>query len=241
MIYAIGDIHGSMTELKALRNQIMKHAANIPEPHTVVCLGDYIDRGENSKHVVQFLARKPFTNFQHIYLLGNHEEMARDVYKLEYRFGTWVDVWLNNGGETTLYDYGLTRDDLGDHDKDPEDLLNFINSLQRHWRKGKFFFVHAGVQPLRKLKNQTGENLRWIRRPFLEYTGDWEDVFDTARMTVVHGHTPITYDPQKGVSDRSNVPLILGNRINLDTGAVASGKLGCVMFDNEGQTIKGTL
>lgn len=242
MIYAIGDIHGSYIELFELHKRIMYHASLIPEEHTIVCLGDYIDRGDNSKKVIDFLTKKPFTGFKHIYLMGNHEEMARDTYKMpsDGRWGPLVRTWIDNGGETTLRDYGLTHNDLSDDTKDPEDMIEFFSGLQRYWRKGKFFFVHAGVQPLRKLSNQSSVDFLWIRQKFLEYTGDWEDVFGTTKMTVVHGHTPISYDPHKG-NERSNEPLILGNRINLDTGCVWSGKLGCVMIDNGGNSIKGVI
>lgn len=238
MIYAIGDIHGSMLELKALHNIIMRHSKAHDEEHTVVFLGDYIDRGENSKHVVDFLSKKPFKGFKHFYLKGNHEDMVKNVYDLspEMRWGSWVNMWVGNGGDTTLRDYGLFTHDIGLSTNDPHDLLEFIKMCQPNYRKGNFFFVHAGIKPHRLLKNQTRDDMMWIRREFLEYTGDWEETFGKKDMIVVHGHTPISYDPRRNGNPK-NEPLVLNNRINLDTGLISTGKHGCIVIDNNGNEL----
>ena len=195
--YAIGDIHGMLDALREIEGKIARHAAQHgDDAPTVVYLGDYIDRGSDSKGVIEHLAANP-RHFRQILLKGNHEELA---------ISDW-GLWLDNGGVETLQSFGLTRPPL------PPSVISWINQLKFFHRDGKWFFVHAGIEPQIALNAQNPSTLLWIRRPFLDWRGSMpEDV------TVVHGHMP---ERKRVVSDQ---------RIGLDQGACYGGALACGVF-----------
>ena len=203
--YAIGDIHGCLTELQDIISRCQRDASK--EPAKFVFLGDYIDRGQESRGVVEFLIDLQAKHGDLIVCLaGNHEELALDAFSSGQH-----ENWLRNGGVETLRSYGI-----GSAAYLPPHHVDWFNTLIDQHDDGQRLFVHAGINPLRPLNQQDDHDLRWIREPFLS------DVRDYGRL-IVHGHTPI----------RTGVPDQRPNRLNLDTGAVYGGPLSAAVFTDE--------
>ena len=221
LVYAIGDVHGRLDLMTKMLEAIRAdaHASNyFARPH-VIFLGDYIDRGPESRGVIQHLVELWASGeFQLECLFGNHEERMLDFLGDE-RYGP---AWMRCGGEAALLSYGVrppplaeaeakawtrTRDELDD--VLPPSHLRFLFSLRDMAQIGDYAFVHAGVRPGVPLDDQDPKEMRWIRRPFLDHEEPFEKV-------IVHGHTPV------------EKPKIGGNRINVDTGAFLSGRLTAV-------------
>jgi serine/threonine protein phosphatase 1 len=203
LTYAIGDIHGSLDKLRSLLTRCDEHAAG--RPRTLVFLGDYIDRGPESCGVVdcvRALSRRGSV----VALKGNHEDMALSVIDGDGS-APW---WLNQGGMATLESYGIVM-----ASEIPRAHVDWLRALRLSYDDGRRFFVHAGVNPGLPLDAQTGEDLLWIREPFLS------DRRDYGRL-IVHGHTPLG----------TGLPELRGNRLNLDTAAVFGGPLTAAVFDD---------
>lgn len=235
-IYAIGDVHGRRDLLEKLIDQIDEDSTSLPEgtKRTLVFLGDYIDRGLQSKDVIEFLLSERLQSFERVFLMGNHEE-ALLRFMNEVSFGK---QWVRYGGAETLYSYGLqppqnSRAAMQSHEameayqrawdkvwtefrnRLPEAHLKFYQGLQHYYVAGDYLFVHAGLRPGASLQEQTVRDMLWIREEFLEDADQFPQI-------VVHGHTPTD-----GVF-RDN------RRIGLDTGAFISGKLSAVrLFKDE--------
>jgi len=221
LVYAIGDIHGRLDLLLDLEARIAAHAKPHPASHRVlVYIGDYIDRGQDSAGVVEHLVAGPPAGFERVLLRGNHEQFLLDFLDRPANGVSWV----SNGGLETLQSYGiqLTEADQGDSLKDtlanvgarfraalPPAHLAFYRTLRPRHRIGDYLFVHAGIRPGVPIEDQTESDLLWIRYDFLDSRDDHGAV-------VVHGHTP------------TDKPEMLPNRIGIDTGAFASGRLTCV-------------
>jgi len=218
-VYAIGDIHGSMAELQQLHELIQQDAATYSGKKTIVYLGDYIDRGEHSRQVVDLLLDAPLTGFNSIHLLGNHEQSLLDF--LEHP--RLVAAWLSYGGRATLHSYGVrlapdfrneylevVRDDLVR--QLPQRHLEFYRSMRTYYLAGSYCFVHAGIRPGVPLNEQRNEDLLWIRDDFTQSQVRHDHI-------VVHGHS-ITSE----VDWREN-------RIGIDTGAFHSGVLTCLVLE----------
>lgn len=204
LVYAIGDIHGSLQKLRDLMTQCRRHADG--RAATFVFLGDYIDRGPDSRGVIDALmdlqSRQPD---RVIALKGNHEAVALEIADGE----TDPEHWLREGGVATLRSYDI------EHPRDlPDEHIAWLRSLPFCHDDGHRFFVHAGVDPEKPLGAQCDHDLIWIREPFLS------DERDYGRL-IVHGHTP----------QLSGQPDFRGNRLNLDTGAVFGGALTAAAFD----------
>jgi serine/threonine protein phosphatase 1 len=185
-----------------------------------VTLGDYIDRGPDSRGVIDRLAGNPFPT-PYVALRGNHEAML-DEFLADPSVGP---QWRSQGGEQTLQSYGVAvRHMAGRANVQAAELLRaamprehvgFLRSLRMSFTHGPFFLCHAGVRPGVPLDKQRDEDLMWIREEFLFSTADFGKI-------VVHGHTPM---PE---------PEVLPNRINIDTKAFASGRLTCVVLEPDG-------
>lgn len=206
--YAIGDIHGSIELLRRLLARCDRDADG--EPMSFVFLGDYIDRGPDSRGVIETLmALQARAGDAATFLMGNHEALCLDV------LDDKIDPvsWLANNGEATLRSYGAKRPkDL------PADHVAWLRALKLFHDDGLRFYAHAGIDPERALDAQDPRDLVWIREPFLS------DMRNYGRL-IVHGHTP----RKSGAYD------LRPNRLNLDTGAVYGGALTAAVF-NDAQT-----
>jgi serine/threonine protein phosphatase 1 len=222
-IYAIGDIHGRADLLETLLLQIDVDRILYPSPRPIVVfLGDYIDRGPTSREVIDLLLEYE-RGQETFFLKGNHDGFL-------HRFlsdSAFLDEWRLCGGLETLVSYGLSPSINPDAFEQtclaselaksiPKRHLEFLESLSPSFDSGDFLFVHAGIRPGVPIRKQMEEDLLWIRQEFLSCEQRFEKY-------VVHGHTPV------------RTPDIRSNRINIDTGAFATGRLTCIAI--EGSTI----
>jgi calcineurin-like phosphoesterase family protein len=219
-VYAIGDIHGRLDLLVEIERRIADDAAASPAARPlVVYLGDYVDRGSQSREVVERLIERPLPGFERVLLLGNHEESMLQ-FLVDVQVGP---AWLAYGGAATLLSYGIRPPD-SDRDlvraqdelraKLPERHLAFLRRLKLRHVEGDYYFVHAGIRPGIPLDDQRPEDLLWIRDEFLLSPRDFGKI-------IVHGHT-ITKTPD-----------IRRNRIGIDTGAFASGTLTSLVLHGD--------
>ncbi len=199
MIYAIGDVHGCKEKLEELLNKIKP----VPED-TLVFLGDYIDRGPDSKGVINLLIELSQKN-RTIFLRGNHEWMFLEFY-YKRDDESWTR-WEYNGARKTLESYGGI-------DNIPSEHLKFIENTKIYHTEGKYLFVHAGVKPAVPLEKQNEMDMMWIRREFINYPNPLKG------YTVVFGHTP------------QEEPLIQSDKIGIDTGCVYGRKLTCIRVED---------
>lgn len=213
--YAVGDIHGRADLFAALIAAIDADDAGRGNAETsVVLLGDLIDRGPDSAGVLR-LARQWQAARRVRILLGNHEELLLDA--LEDR--EVLREFLRWGGRETAFSFGIDPAAYALAGLDevqamlrasiPPTELAFIRSFEDRVRIGDYLFVHAGIRPGVPLDEQRPGDLRWIRGTFLDHSGDHG-------FTVVHGHT---------IADEVEVRA---NRIGIDTGAYASGRLSAL-------------
>lgn len=206
LTFAIGDIHGCLDKLRRLLAACEAHAGGRPARY--VCLGDYIDRGPDSRGVVELLMRRqqaqPGTM---VCLRGNHEQMAIAAHEDERA----MPLWLANNGATTLRNYRRGNGRIEDAH------LEWLRALPFCHDDGLRFFVHAGVDLTKPLDRQEDEVMVWMREPFLSEC----DEVDCGRF-FVHGHTPL----------RTGAPDLRKRRLNLDTAAVMGGPLTAAAFDD---------
>jgi serine/threonine protein phosphatase 1 len=223
-LYAIGDVHGCLDMLKAVHAWIEKDLAERPAGDwRVIHVGDYVDRGPDSRGVVQYLMHRTAGDDRHVCLLGNHDEMFVTVFRGDPGY---LSLWLAHGGVETLASYGLSRDDFerrvvygeGFDDAVPAEHLDFLAGLDRSARHGDYFFVHAGIDPEHPLEAQNPRDLIWIRDPFLLDQRDHG-------VVVIHGHTPVR---------RLDVRA---NRVGIDTAAVFGGTLSCIVLEGTSKAL----
>jgi serine/threonine protein phosphatase 1 len=220
-IYAVGDVHG---RADLLERAFARIDADLVTRSTIrpiqVFLGDYIDRGPMSRDVLEHLIARGHSH-ETVFLKGNHE-----TYLVEFlRNPAILEDWQQWGGLETLMSYGL-KPSLHPDAKEQTELAaaleqalpkahqEFLANLPLCSTWGNYFFVHAGVRPHVPLEQQLEKDLLWIRDDFLLHEGDFGKI-------VVHGHTPV------------QEPDIRPNRINIDTGAYATGKLTCLVIDQD--------
>lgn len=202
--YAIGDIHGCLPQLQRLVELCEQDAAS--QRSTLVFLGDYIDRGPDSRGVIEYLIDlQEWSPDRIICLRGNHEDLLLAAIESE-------DAelhWLSNGADATLRSYKASgAADL------PASHIEWVRTLPLFHDDGHRFYVHAGVHPDRPLNQQRSRDLLWIREPFLSNSKEF------GRL-IVHGHTP------------SGDPELRPNRLNLDTGAVYGRALTAAVFHDQ--------
>lgn len=226
--YAIGDIHGEAGLLRTLLDRIVEDCERLPQADIhFIFLGDYIDRGPDSKGVIELLTqyRNLDTNFH--FLKGNHEDAMLSIID-----GNEDDLpgWLRFGGRQTLASYGISERAIAMGgpflraefaEKVPPHHLAFLRDLELSVELGDYLFVHAGIRPGVPIEQQSEHDMMWIRREFLTFPGSHP------RM-IVHGHT---------ISEQVEM---MPNRIGVDTGAYASGVLSAVVLENEDRRILST-
>jgi diadenosine tetraphosphatase ApaH/serine/threonine PP2A family protein phosphatase len=221
-VYAVGDVHGRLDLLDDLLSRISRDAQRHPSDHArrLVFLGDYIDRGPESRGVVERLLDAPIPAFATTYLMGNHEEAM-----LSFLEGLSDGLdWLSFGGLETLLSYGVPLRRLPRSEDDtvtlrralaeavPATHLDFLRRCALHYSIGDYLFVHAGVRPGLPLESQRPADLMWIRDEFLRSR------VPLPGRVVVHGHT---------ICD---LPQNRQHRIDIDTGAFVSGRLTCLVL-----------
>ncbi len=216
-IYAVGDIHGRRDLLDALLTLIdADDAARAPAQTQIIFLGDLVDRGSDSRGVIERLMALREASDNVRLLIGNHEELLIRVYEGDKRA---TSLFHRVGGRETMLSYGMSEADYDAVDLSelaalipnyvPLAHIDFLKSFDDWIEAGDYLFVHAGIRPGLAIEEQETSDLRWIRRDFTEHKSAFSHM-------VIHGHT-IT----EGVDEQSN-------RIGIDTGAFATGKLTAI-------------
>lgn len=223
-IYAIGDVHGCVSQLRALEEMIARDAEATPQvAKTIVVLGDLVDRGPDTSAVVDYLMRPLPANFSRVVLAGNHEIDMLTAFEDPKR----ARQWLSFGGIETLRSYGVELSALPQSRREVEAAmlaasssvprlhLEFLRGLPvaALWRQ--FVFVHAGCMPGVAVAEQRETDLVTIREPFLSGWGEGDTI-------VVHGHTPAAAARK------------VGSRIQVDTACYATGRLSAARIDADG-------
>jgi len=225
-LFAIGDIHGRHDLLDALLKRISRHIAAGPlADNILVFLGDYVDRGPASRAVIERLCGlEGKTGWRCVFLRGNHDQAVCEFLQNP----SYYSAWRGYGAAETLLSYGVMPprfENASDFARAWDDFsrqfpphhLAFFDGLKYFHVEDDYLFVHAGVRPGVALADQAPEDLMWIRENFLSHRGRFEKM-------VVHGHTP------------APAPVTLPNRICVDTGAHATGRLTAVVLEGENQT-----
>ena len=228
-IFAIGDIHGSLKELRQVNQKIFNNKKFNEKEDLIIYLGDYIDRGLKSKDVIDELIDLKKSKLKTIFLKGNHDEFMIDFITNSKNN---IRPWLNFGVDQTFRSYNIElvkyiKDGFDDQvidklriallNKMNSEHINFFNNLKSNFSTEKYLFVHAGVDPDKKLIDQVEQDFLWSRSDkFLDEAFKFEKI-------VVHGHTP------------ENNIVNHKYRINIDTGCYFSGKLSCVILDNKNE------
>lgn len=225
-VYAIGDIHGRADLLSNLLDTVLQDSQSGPGRNTLIYLGDYVDRGGQSREVIDLILQFNPKDFTQIYLMGNHEELLLQFLESPEQAAAWLEF----GGKETLLSYGVSiplgvitpaklkgaserlREAL------PKAHLQYFEQLEDYYEQGDYFFTHAGIAPNRPLHRQATKDLRWARESFLSHAKLYKKI-------VVHGHT-ITETPE-----------FHHNRISIDTGAYHSGHLTCLVLEENTRRI----
>jgi serine/threonine protein phosphatase 1 len=229
-VYAVGDMHGRADLVEAIHGLILRDILDFDgDRKVVVYLGDYVDRGMDSRELVDLLLDAPLPGFEAVHLEGNHEQALLDFLDDP---GVALE-WMSYGGYETLASYGvgfegppmgaqaLMRLQERFRTNLPARHLDFFRGLRLTHEEGDYLFVHAGLRPGVPIGDQEAHDLLWIRDPFLDSTEDFGRV-------VVHGHS---------ISTR---PEMRPNRIGIDTGAFASGCLTCLVLEGTGRRFLAT-
>ena len=222
--YVVGDIHGRLDLLEDLLARIHAELQRRPAEKTLlVFVGDLIDRGPASAHVVERLRTYKRPGIKTVFLLGNHEEVLLRILGGD---AALITKWRWFGGSECLQSYGVDPGQFAHLSDDqaltavraaiPKEHVKFLEGFVDSCRFGDFLFVHAGIRPGVELEQQSQNDLRWIRDPFLLDARDHGFI-------VVHGHT---------ISEEVE---LLPNRIGIDTGAYRSGILTALAIEGAEQ------
>ena len=193
--FIIGDIHGCLGMLKRLIDKINWR----PDSDGLIFLGDYIDRGVDSRGVLNFLLELSALSPNVQFLMGNHERLF-----LNYLEGENEGTFLFNGGVSTLNSYRMNSDI-----EIPLEHLSFLKTLKTMIELEDYYIVHAGLKPGIGIRDQSEEDRLWIRESFIFSDHDFG-------KKIIFGHTPFSF------------PLVMDNKIGLDTGAVYGNMLTCL-------------
>lgn len=224
-IFAVGDIHGRLDLLEAMHARIQEDlASNPPGDWRIIYLGDYCDRGPDTRGVIAHLIAQREADQRVIALRGNHDQSFLDFVGV----GDSIRLFERFGGFETAGSYGVNADfsslQAATATKEklvanmPAEHLRFLTELPLTAEYGDFFFCHAGIRPGVPLSEQDPHDLIWIRDEFLGDTRLHPKI-------VVHGHTPVTE------------PEIMPNRVGVDTGAYQSGELSALVIEGREKKI----
>jgi serine/threonine protein phosphatase 1 len=222
LTYSIGDIHGRLDLLEKIIPLIFEDAdiKNPEDGAEIIFLGDYIDRGPDSKGVVDYIIDLQKNILDHdspinkvTTLRGNHEDFLIEAFRGNR---SAQENWVYNGGWQCLESYGYTKDTLKFQDLFSKEHEEFYLNTKLYYQVDHVVFVHAGLDPSLTLEEQSEQTLIWSRRSNA-YDGEFEGGY-----FVVHGHTPL-----------DNKPSVLSSQINIDTGAVFGGALTCCIIDTK--------
>ena len=229
-LYAIGDVHGRLDLLAAMHHRIESELEqDQPADWRVIHLGDYADRGPDSKGVIDFLIEAQKRDPRHLMLAGNHDIGFLDFLETPDPDG----LFMRYGGVQTALSYGVSltadaswfgkaetvkRGHAALVEAVPQSHVDFLRSLTFSVSFGDFFFCHAGIRPGIPLEQQNPQDLSWIRDIFHNHPGLYPKI-------VVHGHTPV---PEAEVK---------ANRVNVDTLAWQSGNLTALVVDGADKRI----
>jgi len=198
-VFIVGDVHGCLGMLKKLMDKLPWR----PDADRLILLGDYVDRGEDSCGVVEYILEISRRAERMDCLMGNHERILLDFVE-----GRDVSTFFLNGGTSTLNSYRLSRHGY-ENALIPDEHIGFLRSLKPWVELDDYYVVHAGLRPGVELEDQSQEDLLWIRDSFIFSNYPF-------RKKVIFGHTPFSR------------PLVMENKIGLDTGAVYGNKLTCL-------------
>jgi len=227
-IYAIGDVHGCLDLLRAAEEKVRRDVQRTNVAGLIIMLGDYVDRGPDSRGVLDHLFTEPGNDIRRITLCGNHDDLFMRFLDAPHDHSAWLDM----GGRETLSSYGMPGAYVSLDGKDSSDQLKkqlvaaipdrhrtLLAAMPVSLRIGNYLFVHAGIRPGIPLENQSDKDMMWIREPFLTQGPQLP-------ITLIHGHTP-GHEPSYGPG-----------RIGIDTGAYASGKLSILkLFQGEASVL----
>ena len=209
LTYAIADLHGRFDLLTAAFDAIVKHAAE--RSFKIITLGDYVDRGPQSRQIIDHLMAAQEMGVSLICLKGNHEDMMVETLRKPLHPNWWID----NGGGQTLISYGHERSGNYTPEVVPEDHIVWLENLPLMHIDAHRIFVHAGVDRFKPLDQQDSQVLFWKLY-------DENDEGGHDRRHVVHGHHQFEDGPIKHPG-----------RTDLDTFAWYTGRLVVGVFDDE--------
>ena len=226
MIFAIGDVHGHADELMALHTVVRSEIDSQTEfQHSVVHLGDYIDRGPDSKRVLEILCSGIERKVDEVFLVGNHDQFLIELIDLDPSLDRcFINNWYDNGGVATMRSLGVAGYGRLLESNDLEELhartilalgpalVAFLKNLKPMHKIGNYLFVHAGIDPSVDLEAQEFADLLLIREPFLSGSKSWRHPF-----CVVHGHS-------------ISMPSVYSHRISTDAGCYQNGALCAVQI-----------
>jgi len=214
--YAVGDIHGCFSHLLRALEWCSKDAAVDGVQAEVILLGDFVDKGPDTKSVVELLiSGSPHSNLTLLPIKGNHDYLLHSIWHDPKH--NLTGSWWENGGQQTLMSYGwsplLDRVPGDLRDLVPREHADFLEQLPVLYETDDLFFVHAGLNHERDIGDQVERDLLWIRGPFLTACHNFG-------KPVVHGHAP-----------DANNPFVSDYRISLDAGCYGTGKLAIACFE----------
>jgi serine/threonine protein phosphatase 1 len=204
--YVIGDVHGC----RQLLAELLECIRPDPRRDAIIILGDFINRGPDTKGTVALLLELRAKHRHLIVLRGNHEQMF-----LDYLAGRHQELFLSAGGKEMLASYGIDPGTpAGPAGEPPPDHLGFLSDLPTFYENEHGIYVHAGLEPGVHLTRQTPAWLLWARDGFINSPYDFG-------KKVIFGHTPFP------------APLVEENKIGVDTGAVYGGRLTCLILPDQ--------
>lgn len=208
MTFAIGDLHGRFDLLEMAIRKAEEICGD--KQGTFVVCGDFIDRGPDSRKIIERLMKGPDKpNWSFITLMGNHEDMMLQcIQRMQFNW------WIGNGGGATLMSYGYKNGDDWEENKIPEDHIRWLSKLPVYYIDEHRAFVHAGFNPDASLEDQNIQEMMWVR--------DSKDTdYSFLGRHVVHGH-----------EQYEDGPILNPNKTNIDTFAWLHGNLALAVFDN---------